>query len=602
MRDRKGGKEWIRHFLPLLRPFRKQLFLAVSAMVLDAAISVFRPWPLKVVIDGVLSHKPSRVPLLRAWLDTAPLSRTELLYGACAATLLIAIITGSLTYYITWAMGDLAQHFVFAMRRDLFAHLQRLSLRFHDHQRTGDLTTRLTSDTQAIQEMIANGITVLGTNGCLLAGMLVVMFWLNWRFALVSLSVAPFLFWTVFRYKRRIKAASRRARASTGQLASLAQETLASIRIVQGLSQEEQQDERFQERSESHHQANLDVVRYQARVVPLVDVFAAIGITIVMWYGATRVLAGELTTGDVVLFFAYITSLYNPMKGLARSSYLFSKASVGAERISEVMSVRSEVTDREGALAVSRLKGDIEFRNVAFAYETGQIVLSHINLTIAAGEKVAIVGATGAGKSTLASLIPRFYDPSEGQVRIDGQDIRNYSLQSLREQISLVLQESLLFSGTIRDNIAFARPGASDKEIAAAAATANADEFIQWLPEGYETLVAERGTTLSGGQKQRIAIARAILRDAPILILDEPTSGLDAVSERTVMEALERAVVGRTTLIIAHRLTTVRLADRIAVLERGRIVEEGTHTELVAHNGRYARLYRLQMTAETEPV
>ena len=602
MRDRKGGKEWIRHFLPLLRPFRKQLFLAVSAMVLDAAISVFRPWPLKVVIDGVLSHKPSRVPLLRAWLDTAPLSRTELLYGACAATLLIAIITGFLTYYITWAMGDLAQHFVFAMRRDLFAHLQRLSLRFHDHQRTGDLTTRLTSDTQAIQEMIANGITVLGTNGCLLAGMLVVMFWLNWRFALVSLSVAPLLFWTVFRYKRRIKAASRRARASTGQLASLAQETLASIRIVQGLSQEEQQDERFQERSESHHQANLDVVRYQARVVPLVDVFAAIGITIVMWYGATRVLAGELTTGDVVLFFAYITSLYNPMKGLARSSYLFSKASVGAERISEVMSVRSEVTDREGALAVSRLKGDIEFRNVAFAYETGQIVLSHINLTIAAGEKVAIVGATGAGKSTLASLIPRFYDPSEGQVRIDGQDIRNYSLQSLREQISLVLQESLLFSGTIRDNIAFARPGASDKEIAAVAATANANEFIQWLPEGYETLVAERGTTLSGGQKQRIAIARAILRDAPILILDEPTSGLDAVSERTVMEALERAVVGRTTLIIAHRLTTVRLADRIAVLERGRIVEEGTHTELVAHNGRYARLYRLQMTAETEPV
>ena len=602
MRDRKGGKEWIRHFLPLLRPFRKQLFLAVSAMVLDAAISVFRPWPLKVVIDGVLSHKPSRVPLLRAWLDTAPLSRTELLYGACAATLLIAIITGSLTYYITWAMGDLAQHFVFAMRRDLFAHLQRLSLRFHDHQRTGDLTTRLTSDTQAIQEMIANGITVLGTNGCLLAGMLVVMFWLNWRFALVSLSVAPLLFWTVFRYKRRIKAASRRARASTGQLASLAQETLASIRIVQGLSQEEQQDERFQERSESHHQANLDVVRYQARVVPLVDVFAAIGITIVMWYGATRVLAGELTTGDVVLFFAYITSLYNPMKGLARSSYLFSKASVGAERISEVMSVRSEVTDREGALAVSRLKGDIEFRNVAFGYETGQIVLSHINLIIAAGEKVAIVGATGAGKSTLASLIPRFYDPSEGQVCIDGQDIRNYSLQSLREQISLVLQESLLFSGTIRDNIAFARPGASDKEIAAVAATANANEFIQWLPEGYETLVAERGTTLSGGQKQRIAIARAILRDAPILILDEPTSGLDAVSERTVMEALERAVVGRTTLIIAHRLTTVRLADRIVVLERGRIVEEGTHTELVAHNGRYARLYRLQMTAETEPV
>lgn len=603
MRERKTSKEWIRHFLPLLRPFRKQLFLAVSAMVLDAAVSVFRPWPLKVVIDGVLSHKPSRVPLLRAWLDRASLGRTELLYGACAAMLLIAIITGFLTYYFTRAMGDFAQNFASAIRRDLFAHLQRLSLRFHDHQRTGDLTMRLTHDTQAIQEMIANGLTVLGTNSCLLAGMLVVMFWLNWRFALVSLSAAPFLFWTVFRYKHRIKAASRRARASTGQLASLAQETLASIRIVQGLSQEEQQDERFEERSETHHQASLDVVRYQARVVPLVEVFAAIGITIVMWYGATRVLRGELTTGDVVLFFAYITGLYTPMKGLARSSYLFSKASVGAERIAEVMSVRSEVTDKEGALAINfRLKGDIEFRNVAFAYETGQIVLSHIDLTIAPGEKVAIVGATGAGKSTLVSLIPRFYDPSEGQVRIDGQDIRNYSLSSLREQISLVLQESLLFSGTIRDNITFARPGASDEEIAAAATTANADEFIQRLPEGYETLVAERGTSLSGGQKQRIAIARAILRDAPILILDEPTTGLDAVAEQTVMEALERAVAGRTTLIIAHRLTTVRLADRIVVLERGRIVEEGTHTELVSSNGRYARLYRLQMTAETETV
>ena len=599
MRKNEARKEWVRHFVPLLRPFWKQLLLAVSAMVVDAAVSVFRPWPLKVVIDRVLSHKPSRVPFLHAWLDNAPFSRTEILYGACVATLVISAVTAVLSYYFTRAMGNLAEQFAFAIRRDFFAHLQRLSLRFHDRQRTGDLTTRLTADTQAIQEMIANGVTVLGTNSCLLAGMLVMMTWLNWRFALVSLSVAPLLFWTVLRYKRRIKAASRKARAGTAQLASLAQETLASIRIVQGLSQEEQQDERFQERSEGHHQAYRDVVRYQSRIVPLVEVFAGIGIAIVMWYGATRVLAGELTTGDVILFFAYITSLYNPMKGLARSSYLFSKASVGAERIAEVMSIQSEVTDREGALVVLRLAGDIEFRDVAFGYETGRMVLSHINLRIAPGEKVAIVGATGAGKSTLVSLIPRFYDPSAGEVRIDGQDIRNYSLQSLREQISLVLQESLLFSGTVRDNIAFGRPGASDEEITAAAVTANADEFIQRLPEGYETLVAERGTTLSGGQKQRIAIARAILRDAPILVLDEPTTGLDSVAEQTVMEALERAVAGRTTLIIAHRMTTVRLADRIVVLDRGRIVEEGTHAELVARDGRYARLYHLQMMAET---
>ena len=600
MHDKKTSRDWVRHFLPLLRPFRKQLCAAVLAMVVDALVSVFRPWPLKIVIDRVLSHKPSRVPFLHGWLDSAPFSKMEILYGACAVTLLIAVITGILTYYFTRGMGDLAQHFVFAIRRNLFAHLQRLSLRFHDQQRTGDLITRLTSDTQAIQEMIANGLTVLATNTCLLAGMLVLMFWLNWRFALVSLSVAPLLFWTVFRYKRRIKSASRQARAGVSQLASLAQETLASIRIVQGLAQEEQQDERFQARSETHHQAYLDIVRYQARVVPLVDVFAAIGIAIVMWYGATRVLAGELTTGDVVLFFAYITNLYNPMKGLARSSYLFSRASVGAERIAEVMSVQSEVTDRKSARPAPRLKGQIEFRDVSFGYEDGRPVLSHINLAIAPGEKVAIIGATGTGKSTLVSLVPRFYDPSEGEVRIDGQDIRNYTLQSLREQISLVLQDQLMFSGTIRENIAFGRPGASDEEIAAAAVTANADEFIQRFPEGYETLVAERGTTLSGGQKQRIAIARAILRDAPILILDEPTTGLDAAAERTVMDALERAAARRTTLIIAHRLVTVRLADRIVVLDRGRIVEEGTHLELLANGGRYARLYRLQMSTETE--
>src|SRR5438105_1402995 len=588
------------HFLPLLRPFRKQLYAAVLAMVLGALVRVLHPWPLKIVIDRVLSQKPSRLPFLGAWLDSAPFSRMEILYGACAATLLLAVITGLLTYYFTRAMGNVAQGFVFAIRRDLFAHMQRLSLRFHDRQRTGDLITRLTTDTQAIQEMIANGLTALCVNACLLAGTLVLMFWLSWRFALVSLSVAPLLFLTLLRYKRRIKVASRRARASTGLLASLAQETLASIRIVQGLAQEEQQSERFRARSEGHHRAYRYVVRYQARMMPLVDVCAAVALRLVMSYGATSVLAGELTTGDVILFFPYVSNLHAPMKGLARSSYLFSKASVGAERIAEVMSARSDVADRPGARTVSGLKGEIELRDVTFEYEAGRPVLSHINLVIARGEKVAIVGATGAGKSTLVSLIPRFYDPSAGEVRIDGEDIRGYTLQSLREQISLVLQDQLLFSGTIRENIAFGRPGASDEEIAAAAATANADEFIQRLPEGYETLVAERGTTLSGGQKQRIGIARAILRGAPILILDEPTTGLDAAAEQTVMSALERAATGPTTLIIAHHLTSVRLVDRILVLERGRIVEEGTHRRLLACGGRYARLYRLQMSTEPE--
>jgi subfamily B ATP-binding cassette protein MsbA len=599
-RGERSTAEWLPDFLPLLRPFRKQLFLAVLAMIVDASLTVFRPWPLKVVIDRVLSHRPTRVPFVGAWLNGGGLDRMPILYGACGATLLIALSTGLLTYWYTHKLGDVGQRLVFELRCKLFAHLQRLSLRFHDTQRKGDLVTRLTSDIQAIQDLIANGLIILGSNAFLLIGMLVMMFWLNWRFAFVALGVAPLLFWTVFRYTRRIKAASREARASTGLLASLAHETLASIRIVQGLAQEEQQDERFQTQSENSLRSYLEGVHYQARVAPLVDIFAAIGLALVMWFGAAQVTAGHITTGDVVVFFAYVTNLYSPMKALARLSYVTSKATVGAERIAEVMRVRSEVTDLPRAQEVSRLAGEIEFRDVSFEYQSTQPVLSHINLRIAPGERVAIVGATGAGKSTLVSLVPRLYDPSSGVVCIDGEDIRRYSVQSLRAQISLVLQDSLLFSGTIRENIAFGRPGASDRELVAAAVVANAAEFIDRLPEGYDTLVAEGGATLSGGQKQRIAIARAVLRASPILILDEPTSGLDAASERTVVDALERAARGRTTLIIAHRLTTVRLADRILLLDRGRIAEQGSHEQLLKQNGRYARLHQLQSPLRRE--
>ena len=590
-------RQLMRLVLPLLKPFRLPLFAATIAMLLDSALTVLRPWPLKIVIDRVLSHHPTRVPFIGHWVNAMHASPMAILYAACAATLLIAIGTGALTYGYTRLLGSVGQRFVFVLRRDLFAHMQRLSLRFHDRQRTGDLITRLTSDVQAIRDLVSGGSILFFTNASLLAGMLAMMFWLNWQFALAALSVAPLLFWSVFRYTSRVKAAARVARTSEGLLASVAQETLSSIRIVQGLAQEEQQSERFETQNTTSLNAYLEGVRYQAAVAPLVDVFAAAGLAIVMWFGATRVLAGQLTTGDVVVFFAYVTNLYAPIKALSRLWYSLSRATIGIERIGEVMELAYDVTDRPDARPAERMIGQIEFRDVTFAYDQSREVLSHICLNIAAGERLAIVGATGAGKSTLASLIPRLYDPTGGAVLIDGHDLRAFRVQSLRDQVSMVLQDALLFSGSIRDNIAFGKPEATIEEIVAAARTANADEFIDRLPLGYETAVSERGTTLSGGQKQRIAIARAILRNAPILILDEPTTGLDAVSERLVVEALERAAEGRTTITIGHRLTTLRFADRIIVLDGGKIVEEGTHLELVRRRGRYASFFNLHSGA-----
>jgi subfamily B ATP-binding cassette protein MsbA len=425
--------------------------------------------------------------------------------------------------------------------------------------------------------------------------MVSMMLWLNWEFALVALSVAPLLYWSISTNTDQIRSASRRARNSAGLLASLAQETLSSIRIVQGLAQEDQQDGRFAMLSTISLRAYLDGVRYQAAVAPVVDLLAAAGLCLVMWFGAKQVLSGSLTTGDVVIFFAYVTNLYSPMRALSKAANSSARAMVGVERIVDFLNTRSDVYQSPAAVPISVSGGKIEFRNVSFAYPSGPRTLESINLVIRAGETLAIVGATGTGKSTLVSFVPRFYDPIEGSVLIDEREVRHCNVRSLRSQISMVLQDSLLFSGTIRENISFGRPGASQEEIIAAAQVANAHTFIQDdLADGYDTVISEGGATLSGGQRQRISIARAVLRNSPILILDEPTSGLDAISERAVVEALGAAAKGRTTLIIAHRLATVRFAHRIAVMDRGRIVEIGTHQKLLDAQGLYARLFELQ--------
>lgn len=584
-----------RFLLLRLLSSRKQLIWASVAIGIDALLTLCRPWPLKVVIDRVILHssKVTRVPFIGEWLSKTAIDPNIILIVACLAVLIIAMGTGFFTYSFTRTMGNVGRQLVFDLRSDLFAHIQKLSMRFHDKQRTGDLMTRMTSDMQSIQDILSNGVVTLLSNLFLLVGMATLMFWLNWKFALVALSMSPFLFWSVFRSTQYIKKATREARTSDGLLASLTQETFSSIRIVQGLAQEEQQNERFQIQNQASLKAYLDGLIHQARIAPLVDFLAAAGLALVMWYGARGVMAGSITTGDVVVFFAYVTNLYSPMKALSKLAYSFNRASIGLERISEILSERSEVADAKDAIKAPQLKGYIEFKNVSFKYEKEKTILSKINLSIAPGETVALVGVSGDGKSTLASLIPRFYDPYEGKICIDGQDIRNFKLKSLRDQISLVLQDSLLFKGTIRENIAYGRPEATLEEVVAASVIAHADEFINNSPEGYETMVMERGANLSGGQKQRIAIARAILRNTPILILDEPTSGLDVISEDLVISALERASKGRTTLIISHRLTTLHFVDRIIVMREGKIVAEGTHEELSKKNYHYARLWYL---------
>ncbi len=587
-----GAAGALRRMLPWLRSSRARLVWALVAVSADALLTVCRPWPLKVILDRILlgQQRRLRVPLIAPWLDGAMLSSSQLLYASCGASLFIAAGTGFFTYSFTQAMGEVGRHFALDLRRELFVHLQRLSLRFHDSHRTGDLTARLTSDVQAMQELVATAGIVFVSNALLLAGMVAMMLWLDWRYALVSLSTAPLLLWTVVRYTHRIKVATREARRSDGLLASLAHETFASIRVVQGLAREQLQTDRFEAQSRSSLVAYLDGVRYQARIAPLVDVLAGTGAALVMWYGCRGVARGALTAGDVVVFFAYVTNLYAPMRAMARLSYALSRATVGAERVAEVLAVPHGVVNRRDAIAAPSLRGHIELRRVSFAYEQGQSVLRGLDFQVQAGERVAIVGASGAGKSTLVSLIPRLYDPTAGEVFIDGRDIREYDLQSLREQIGIVLQDSLLFSGSIYDNIAFGRETATEQDVIAAARTAGIHDFIQALPRSYQTAVGERGVTLSGGQRQRIAMARTIVRDAPILILDEPTSGLDAATERRILETLEQIVADRTTLIIAHRLSTVRLAHRIVVLEQGAVVEQGTHDELIGRGGPYAAL------------
>jgi ATP-binding cassette subfamily B protein len=489
------------------------------------------------------------------------------------------------------------------LRQTLYFHIQRLSLSYHDRKQTGDLISRVTSDIDAIQTFITSSLLDALVDVLTLLGMVGVMAYINWRFTLIALSIAPPLAVVVFVYTRNIKKASREVRKKEGEIVSVIQEVLTSIRVVKAFAREDYEQRRLEDESLENVEIALRARSLKARLAPLVSVIVAVGTGLVLWFGSRMVLAGGLEPGSLILFIFYLGKMYKPMQDLSKMTDAYSKASVGYERIREVLDTQGEIKDLPGARQVSRLKGAVEFEHVTFGYNPNRPALEDVSFKIAPGQVAAFVGPTGAGKTTIISLIPRFYDPSAGVVKIDGVDIRQFQQRSLRRQISFVLQETVLFRGPIWQNIAYGKPDASRAEIHRAAELANAAEFIEKMPEGYDSTIGERGVTLSGGQRQRIAIARAVIRNTPILILDEPSSGLDAESEKLVFEALDRLMKGKTSIVIAHRLSTIRSADIIFVVKDGAIVERGTHDQLSAADGLYAALHEIQFgeTHDREP-
>jgi ATP-binding cassette, subfamily B, bacterial len=573
--------------------YRPRLALGTVFTLVSTLFALAQPWPLKVIVDNVLRGNPAHVPgfaFLEGW------SRTGLLNAAIVAFIVIVLLGALFDYLGSYLMDSTGVRLVADIREALFSRLQRLSLRFHAGQRTGDLISRMMSDISRLQDMLIQGFSVLVPNVALLIGMTVVMFWIDWAFALLALAVVPPLFLLVFRYKSRIKGASRRARTREGMLAARAGEVLGAVQVVQAFTREDFEDERFSAQSSSTLEANLEATRLQAQFSPLIDVLAGLGTAVVLFVGTHQVLSGQLSLGLLLVFLSYLGSFYKPMRQLSKLAYVTSRGLASAERVSEILEAEDDVRDAPSARPAPRLSGAVCLDGVQYAYVDGRPVLRDLDLEVDPGQLVAIVGPTGAGKSTLVSLIPRFFDPQQGRVLLDGVDVRSMQLRTLRTQIAIVPQQPILFEGTIFENIAYGSRDAGEAEVLRAADAALVDEFARRLPDEYDSRLSERGATLSGGERQRISIARALVRDAPILILDEPTSGLDPESEHLLMEALRNLVAGRTTFVIAHRMSTVAGADHVLVLDGGRIVERGTHDELMRiPDGTYRSYLELQL-------
>ena len=581
----------------LLRPHWIPMTLALLAVAGEAAASLLEPWPLKIVLDYLLQSRP-----LPGWMTPV----AGVLGGGTLAVLNLAVvavaviaIAGAISSYANTALTtNVGQWVMHDLRRTLYHHIHRLSLAEHDEKQTGDLVGRVTSDIESIQSFVTTALLGMVTNALTLAGIIGVMLYVNWRFTLISLSIAPVLFLVVYLFTRRIKKTSRDVRKKESELLSIVAEVFSSIRVVKAFAREEYEERRFERHSLENVEAALVARNVKMKLAPVVDIIVATGTCLMLWYGARLVIAGQLTAGALVVFLLYLGKMYKPMRDLSKATDTVSRAGVGFERIREVLETEGGVRNQRNARKAAAFKGAITFDGVSFGYGPDQVILDDVSFAIEPGQVAAFVGPTGGGKTTIINLVARFYDPVSGTVTIDGTDIRGFTLQALRDQISFVLQDTLLFHAPIWQNIAYGRPDASRAEIIHAAELANAHKFIEEMAEGYDTMVGERGVTLSGGQRQRIAIARAVIRNTPILVLDEPTSGLDAQAERAVFEALDRLMTGKTCIVIAHHLTTILGADIIFVVRDHRLAERGTHEQLLAAGGFYAKLYNIQFGEE----
>jgi ABC-type multidrug transport system fused ATPase/permease subunit len=567
-------------------------------MLVQTLMSLAAPWPLKIVLDNVVgSHK------LPSWLDTvlkpvlAGSSKMQIAAAAAIMVVIIALIGALASYIANYYTESVGQWVANDLRMRTYHHLERLSLGYFDGHQTGALLSTITSDIQTIQSFASSSALSIVVDLLTIVGMLGIMFWLNWDFTLIIVAVTPFMLLLASRFKKVVKKATREVRMQQSNMVAVVQQGLESMRVVKAFGRQDLAQQELGEVSRATVAAALKARRVKALLSPMVAVIVSLCTAIVLWRGSSLILAGTMTAGALIVFLSYLTQFFKPVKDLATITNQIAQTAVGVERVRGILEADIIIPEIAQARDPQAFRGEIEFDDVAFAYVSDAPVLQRVSFTIKPGQMVGIVGATGGGKSTIVSMIPRFYDPTAGAVKIDGVDIRQYKLQPLRNQIGYVLQDTVLFRGTIRDNIAYGRAGATQDEIVAAAKLANADEFIARMPHGYDTLVGERGETLSGGQRQRIGIARAVIRNNPILILDEPTAALDTESERAVIDALDRLMRGRTVITIAHRLSTIRNCDKILVLKAGVVAEEGTHDELLALGGVYAQLYRAQFEA-----